>query len=162
MSVRRSVRPSVPRYFQTRTRRILCRVSGLVVTQSYLKSLQNFLFKWGFFYIILRVTEGFYIVLFEAYSLTADCFSWSNFHLISVAGLPKFGAAVGWGHLFGAATSTQNQKRGCAKKVSLLTLYSECNFGFFGLRGFPPLFLDVLDSSKHSNGRQGVRPKCPA
>ena len=28
--VRRSVRLSVPRYFQTRTRRILCRVSGLV------------------------------------------------------------------------------------------------------------------------------------
>ena len=28
--VRRSVGPSVPRYFQTRTRRILCRVSGLV------------------------------------------------------------------------------------------------------------------------------------
>ena len=30
-SVRRSVGPSVPRYFQTRTRRILCRVSGLVI-----------------------------------------------------------------------------------------------------------------------------------
>ena len=30
-SVRRSVGPSVPRYFQTRTRRILCRVSGLVL-----------------------------------------------------------------------------------------------------------------------------------
>ena len=30
MSVRRSVGPSVPHYFQTRTRRILCRVSGLV------------------------------------------------------------------------------------------------------------------------------------
>ena len=29
-SVRPSVGPSVPRYFQTRTRRILCRVSGLV------------------------------------------------------------------------------------------------------------------------------------
>ena len=29
--VRRSVRPSVPSYFQTRTRRILCRVSGLVL-----------------------------------------------------------------------------------------------------------------------------------
>ena len=31
-SVRPSVRLSVPSYFQTRTRRILCRVSGLVVT----------------------------------------------------------------------------------------------------------------------------------
>ena len=31
-SVRRSVVPSVPRYFQTRTRRILCRVSGLVLS----------------------------------------------------------------------------------------------------------------------------------
>ena len=30
-----SVGPSVPRYFQTRTRRILCRVSGLVVTNFY-------------------------------------------------------------------------------------------------------------------------------
>ena len=30
VSVRPSVRPSVPCYFQTRTRRILCRVSGLV------------------------------------------------------------------------------------------------------------------------------------
>ena len=29
-SVRPSVGPSIPRYFQTRTRRILCRVSGLV------------------------------------------------------------------------------------------------------------------------------------
>ena len=29
-SVRRSVGPSVPSYFQTRTRRVLCRVSGLV------------------------------------------------------------------------------------------------------------------------------------
>ena len=30
-SVRSSVRPSVPSYFQTRTRRILCHVSGLVL-----------------------------------------------------------------------------------------------------------------------------------
>ena len=35
-SVRRSVRPSVPCYFQTRTRRILCRVSGLVLFKTYL------------------------------------------------------------------------------------------------------------------------------
>ena len=33
-SVRRSARPSVPCYFQTRTRRILCRVSGLVILDS--------------------------------------------------------------------------------------------------------------------------------
>ena len=49
MSVRPSVRPSVgpsvgpyvPRYFQTRTRRILCRVSGLVHLLLDVETLMN-------------------------------------------------------------------------------------------------------------------------
>ena len=42
-SVRPSVRPSVPSYFQTRTRRILCRVSGLVLLTF---ALLFFIFFW--------------------------------------------------------------------------------------------------------------------